>query len=199
MLCLVCCVYLPHLYLDTNAQQYRITILLCLIDYPFFSRLLESLYWLGVKDWLRTTNTTPSTPEKGHSNHDHDSSILSMPLSLSQWEAYQLGATSTPLPCTPIVALKQLLHRMNSTTGTHGDKLFGLTSLCIVPGYNFAIIHHGLITNFHQPDSTLLLLVAAFMNDKNGKQLLNVYQHAINQSYKFLSYGDACLFLKNLE
>ena len=188
---------LTHNNITTISQQYHNTIV---FDYPFFSRLLESLYWLGVKDWLKTTNTkSSSTPEKGHSNHDHDSSILSMPLSLSQWEAYQLGATSTPLPCTPIVALKQLLHRMNSTTGTHGDKLFGLTSLCIVPGYNFAIIHHGLITNFHQPDSTLLLLVAAFMNDKNGKQLLNVYQHAINQSYKFLSYGDACLFLKIFE
>ena len=155
------------------------------------SRLLESLYWLGVKDWRRTQSTTTTTT-------DTDTSLLlSMPVSLSQWEAYQLGATSACLPCTPIVALKQLLQRMNSTTNP--DKLFGLTSLCIVPGYNFAIIRQGLITNFHQPDSTLLLLVAAFMNDKNGKQLLNVYQHAIKHSYKFLSYGDACLFLKNLE
>jgi len=170
------------------------------IDYRSSSRLLESLYWLGVKDWLRNKKSTPSILENDHSNHDDDSSTTSMPLSLSQWEAYQLGATSAPLPCTPIVALKQLLRRMNeSSNGTQGDKLFGLTSLCIVPGYHFAIIHHGLITNFHQPDSTLLLLVAAFMNDKNGKQLLNVYQHAINQSYKFLSYGDACLFLKNLD
>ena len=155
--------------------------------------MLESLYWLGVKDWLQTQSTESATTLKTHVN---DESLLSIPLSLSQWEAYQLGEKSTPLPCTPIVALKQLLHRMNITTQ---DKLFGLTSLCIVPGYHFAIIHHGLITNFHQPDSTLLLLVAAFMNDKKGKELLKVYQHAINHSYQFLSYGDACLFLKHLD
>lgn len=149
-------------------------------------RLLESLYWLGVKEWKAAQGdheatgpaTVKGTPE---------GPLLS--LSLAQWEAYHLGASST-LPCSPIDSYTQLLHRIDRS-GT--DKLFGYTSLCIVPGYNFSVAS-ALVTNFHQPDSTLLLLVAAFLHDHSGRRLLDVYNHAIKQDYKFLSYGDACLF-----
>jgi S-adenosylmethionine:tRNA ribosyltransferase-isomerase len=60
----------------------------------------------------------------------------------------------------------------------------------IVPGYTFKMVK-GLVTNFHQPKSTLLLLISALIGD-NWRQ---VYQHAIEHNYRFLSYGDASLLL----
>ena len=60
--------------------------------------------------------------------------------------------------------------------------------MCIVPGYRFQLCD-ALITNFHQPDSTLLLLVAALVG---RERLMDIYSHAIRNEYKFLSYGDAC-------
>jgi S-adenosylmethionine:tRNA ribosyltransferase-isomerase len=62
------------------------------------------------------------------------------------------------------------------------------TSLIIVPGYDFKI-PVGLITNFHQPQSTLLLLVSAFI----GEDWRKVYHHALDNEYRFLSYGDSSL------
>ena len=72
----------------------------------------------------------------------------------------------------------------------------GATGLCIVPGYKFAIARTAMITNFHQPDSTLLLLVAAFLDDHSGEKLSHLYSHALERGYRFLSYGDACLLSK---
>jgi len=68
--------------------------------------------------------------------------------------------------------------------------LKGQTQLIIAPGYQFKVIS-GLITNFHQPKSTLLLLVAAIIGD-NWK---TVYDFALQNNFRFLSYGDSCLFL----
>lgn len=68
--------------------------------------------------------------------------------------------------------------------------LTGTTSIFIYPGYQFRVCH-GLITNFHQPGSTLMLLVAAFI----GKNWKEVYQQALNEGYRFLSYGDSSLLL----
>jgi S-adenosylmethionine:tRNA ribosyltransferase-isomerase len=69
------------------------------------------------------------------------------------------------------------------------EKYTARTQLFIVPGYNFRIID-TLITNFHLPQSTLILLVAAFA----GKELWKtVYHEAISRNYRFLSYGDASL------
>jgi S-adenosylmethionine:tRNA ribosyltransferase-isomerase len=62
------------------------------------------------------------------------------------------------------------------------------TSIIIVPGYRFRIINQ-LITNFHQPHSTLILLVAAFVGDQWRK----IYNHALENKYRFLSYGDSSL------
>ncbi|MDO9512452.1 MAG: S-adenosylmethionine:tRNA ribosyltransferase-isomerase [Bacteroidales bacterium] len=70
------------------------------------------------------------------------------------------------------------------------DELKGNTSLLIAPGYTYRMVD-ALLTNFHQPKSTLLLLVSALIGD-HWKRL---YQHAIIQNYRFLSYGDACFFL----
>jgi S-adenosylmethionine:tRNA ribosyltransferase-isomerase len=69
-------------------------------------------------------------------------------------------------------------------------KLTTKTQLFIVPGYSFKIVR-GLITNFHQPNSTLLLLVAALI----GPDWKSVYSWALDHEYRFLSYGDGCLFL----
>jgi len=69
------------------------------------------------------------------------------------------------------------------------DFVDATTSLMIVPGYKFRIVKE-LITNFHQPGSTLLLLVSAFI----GEEWKVVYQHALDGGYRFLSYGDACYF-----
>jgi S-adenosylmethionine:tRNA ribosyltransferase-isomerase len=61
----------------------------------------------------------------------------------------------------------------------------------IAPGYNYHVIN-GLITNFHQPKSTLLLLVSALIGD----DWRDCYQYALDHGFRFLSYGDSCLFLK---
>jgi S-adenosylmethionine:tRNA ribosyltransferase-isomerase len=71
------------------------------------------------------------------------------------------------------------------------DRLSTRTQILIAPGYNFKIVN-GLITNFHQPASTLLLLIAAFIGN-NWKKL---YEYALSHEFRFLSYGDGCLLWK---
>jgi S-adenosylmethionine:tRNA ribosyltransferase-isomerase len=68
----------------------------------------------------------------------------------------------------------------------HGD-----TQIIIAPSYTFKIVD-VLITNFHQPKSTLLLLVSAFY----GEQWRKSYNYALENNFRFLSYGDSCLFFK---
>jgi len=69
--------------------------------------------------------------------------------------------------------------------------LSGFTQILIAPGYEFKIAN-VLITNFHQPESTLLLLVSAFI----GEDWKKVYQHALQNNYRFLSYGDSSLLFR---
>ena len=69
----------------------------------------------------------------------------------------------------------------------------GYTKLFIYPGYKFKVVDR-LITNFHLPRSSLLMLVSAFIGYDNMKQL---YKIAIDEKYRFLSYGDAMLLKKN--
>ena len=71
-------------------------------------------------------------------------------------------------------------------------KLVTRTQILIAPGYTFKVVD-GLVTNFHQPQSTLLLLVSAFIGD-NWRR---VYDHAMAHEYRFLSYGDGSLLWKN--
>jgi S-adenosylmethionine:tRNA ribosyltransferase-isomerase len=61
----------------------------------------------------------------------------------------------------------------------------------IVPGYNFRMLN-GLITNFHQPKSTLLLLISAW----TGKKWNDIYKFALDNNFRFLSYGDSSILLK---
>ncbi len=82
-------------------------------------------------------------------------------------------------------ALQFLLDYMNKN---QLEEITGNTSIMIMPGYQFQFLN-GLITNFHQPKSTLLLLISAFI----GERWREVYQHAIEQQYRFYSYGDSSL------
>jgi S-adenosylmethionine:tRNA ribosyltransferase-isomerase len=122
-------------------------------------RTIESLYWLGVKSM----------------------SQIESPLTLNQWEAYELEQKNI----SPEKALQALLHWMQKN---NIERLITKTQILIAPGYRFKIIN-GLITNFHQPQSTLLLLVAALMEDSWRK----VYDYALQNDFRFLSYGDGCL------
>lgn len=81
---------------------------------------------------------------------------------------------------------------LESAAQAHGGKLAawsGDTQIFIYPGYDFKVVDR-LITNFHLPESTLLMLVSALSNRDN---ILNAYQHAVAQQYRFFSYGDAML------
>jgi S-adenosylmethionine:tRNA ribosyltransferase-isomerase len=127
-------------------------------------RTLESLYWLGVVV-------------------ERNAGILPDNLEVLQWLPYE-----TQNPPEPKVALTNLLAYLNQHGLTH---LRASTQILISPGYEFKLIE-GLITNFHQPESTLLLLVSALI----GSNWRRVYEHALANNYRFLSYGDSSLLLK---
>jgi S-adenosylmethionine:tRNA ribosyltransferase-isomerase len=103
---------------------------------------------------------------------------------LNQWEVYELD-DSIPYE----ESLSAIIQWMKEQKV---NELHCRTSLLIVPGYKFKI-PAGLITNFHQPQSTLLLLVAAFV----GEDWKKIYQHAMKNDYRFLSYGDSSLLWRN--
>lgn len=72
------------------------------------------------------------------------------------------------------------------------DALIASTRIIIAPGYDYKVVK-GMVTNFHQPRSTLLLLVSAFIGDDEWRPM---YDFALDNDFRFLSYGDACLLLK---
>jgi S-adenosylmethionine:tRNA ribosyltransferase-isomerase len=128
-------------------------------------RTLESLYWIGCK----IIDHPAIEPEK---------------LAVSQWEAYHHKDQSY----TREESFKALLGFMKQ----HNlRELNTSTQIIIIPGYDFKVIS-GMITNFHQPQSTLLLLIAAFLGD----EWIKVYVHALANNYRFLSYGDSNLYIK---
>lgn len=105
-------------------------------------------------------------------------------LKVSQWQPYQTKAGLTKQQSLQKIA--DYLNNNNLTT------LIAETQIMIAPGYIYRIAD-GIVTNFHQPQSTLLLLVSAFVGDGNWKR---IYRHALDNSYRFLSYGDSSLLLK---
>ena len=129
-------------------------------------RALESVYWQGVK-WLRQPAETAA-------------------LLIEQWDPY-LHLTENPV--STVKALQCVIDTLEKYNAT---ELRGDTSLLIAPGYNYHI-PDAIITNFHQPRSTLLLLVAAFV----GNSWKTAYYHALANGFRFLSYGDSCLFFKH--
>ena len=128
-------------------------------------RTMESLYWHGVK---LITEDHPETE-----------------INIKQWDPYK-PEYKKEIPVS--AALEKILDMMENK---HLDVLTGQTQLMIVPGYRFRIADI-IITNFHMPKSTLLLLVSAFI----GEAWKEVYAHALENDFRFLSYGDSCLFFK---
>jgi S-adenosylmethionine:tRNA ribosyltransferase-isomerase len=157
------------------------------------ARTIESLYWLGRKAM-------------------QDPALAAGDLVLGQWDAYELdtsgaedatgrglaagtgsatggaGQAGTEIASGAAAALHALLTWME---GRRLQQLVTSTQLLIAPGYDWKIAS-GLVTNFHQPESTLLLLVASLI----GKDWKKVYEYALKERFRFLSYGDGCLLLK---
>lgn len=129
-------------------------------------RILESLYWLS--ESITERNLNGEEPFVAQ---------------VEQWAPYAAGSGKM----SPQHALKRLLDYLDAHSIRN---LEGSTTLLIAPGYSFRLAS-GLITNFHQPGSTLLLLIAALI----GPSWRSVYQYALEREFRFLSYGDSSLIL----
>lgn len=129
-------------------------------------RTLESLYYIGVMISL-------------------NQGIAIQDIQVTQWMPYDEENNRIPV----MESLTQILQYMER------NKINNLTThtqIMIVPGYRFKIVE-GIITNFHQPKSTLLLLISAFV----GKQWNTIYNYALRNEFRFLSYGDSSLLYKS--
>jgi S-adenosylmethionine:tRNA ribosyltransferase-isomerase len=126
------------------------------------ARTLESLYWIAWR--LMSTNKDL---------HFYD---------LEQWEYLDLIRDEMP---NHVIVFRYLADWMREK---NMNSIKGFTGICITPSYDFRVCR-GLITNFHQPQSTLLLLIAAIMKDDWKR----TYDIAIQEKYRFLSYGDGSL------
>lgn len=124
-------------------------------------RTLESLYYIGVS---LEQNSNPET------------------LKVEQWQPYN--------SCNTISKEKALKNILDYLDSHSINTLLADTQIMIVPGYVFKIVN-GIVTNFHQPQSTLLLLVSAFIKG----DWKSIYNHALAHDYRFLSYGDSSLLL----
>ena len=128
-------------------------------------RTLESLYYIGVK----LEKTLDLSEEELH---------------VCQWEPYENAVAK---PITPIKAIENILAYLDK----HGlSALHASTQIIIAPGYEYNIVQM-LVTNFHQPQSTLLLLVSAFVHGDWRK----IYDYALAHDFRFLSYGDSSLLI----
>lgn len=114
---------------------------------------------------------------------------------VNQWDAYNEDYLGTDT-----LTLLENLEKGLETAGM--DYLVGSTAIMIAPGYRWRIVGR-MVTNFHQPQSTLLLLVSSFLGltpdeiHPGGKTLWrDIYDEALARDYRFLSYGDACLFTR---
>jgi S-adenosylmethionine:tRNA ribosyltransferase-isomerase len=129
-------------------------------------RTLETLYWMGLKTFYNPHITLEE-------------------IEIRQWDVYELADKTIITE----QALQSLLTWMNEK---EMDELIVPTQLLVAPGY-IPKITDAIITNFHQPDSTLLLLVAALI----GEDWRKVYDHALQNNFRFLSYGDGSLLWVN--
>lgn len=129
------------------------------------ARTIESLYWLGIR-------------------LIENRSVKIENLKISQWEAYENKDAAKFTLRDSMHALLDFM-KFNDISTIECE-----TEIIITPGYNFKVID-GLITNFHQPKSTLLLLIAAFTNGK----WKDIYEYALENNFRFLSYGDSSLLL----
>ena len=125
-------------------------------------RTLESLYWFGVQ-----LHSRPDLPA----------------MHVGQWDPYTLATEGLSFG-------EAYSHILDWLERQGTDRLDGATQLMIAPGYRYRVVD-GLVTNFHQPKSTLLLLVSALIGDRWHE----CYRYALDHGFRFLSYGDSCLFL----
>nr|WP_320021115.1 S-adenosylmethionine:tRNA ribosyltransferase-isomerase [uncultured Draconibacterium sp.] len=126
-------------------------------------RSLESLYWIGLQ--LEEQRFDPFHPE------------------VKQWEPYENEAK---------ISIEKALQNIIYFLAENSEKAIRFsTQIIILPGYDFKLIS-GMFTNFHQPQSTLLLLISAFLDNKWKE----VYDYALANDFRFLSYGDSNLYLK---
>lgn len=133
-------------------------------------RTLESLYWIGRKAERCSASGMPEQ---------------SSGIQLSQWEPYEPYEEDVPAK-DALVSLLRWMEQNNM------ERLVTKTQILIAPGYDFKIVN-GLITNFHQPLSTLLLLVAAFTGEGSSAGWRSIYDYALQHNFRFLSYGDGSL------
>ncbi|MFZ4784324.1 MAG: S-adenosylmethionine:tRNA ribosyltransferase-isomerase [Flavobacteriales bacterium] len=126
-------------------------------------RTLESLYWIGLK--LK-----------------NGAFVTGQPISLKQWEPYGLSATISPQEAIQTI--------LDFLTEENKNELTGSTSVMIAPGYEFKFAS-GLVTNFHLPKSTLILLIAGLI----GENWKEVYDYALQNEFNFLSYGDSSILI----
>lgn len=131
-------------------------------------RTLESLYYIGV-----TLSEHPDATEED--------------LHVKQWMPYEYAERTQQNSLSTIQALQQVLDYMdrNDLSALHTS-----TQIIIAPGYKYHIVKM-IVTNFHQPQSTLLLLVSAFVNG----DWRTIYDYALSHDFRFLSYGDSSLLI----
>jgi len=127
-------------------------------------RTLESLYYMGI---ILNSNPDASSEE----------------LVVKQWMPYDEENNKL----TSAEALQNILNYLDKH---HADKLVTATQIIIAPGYDFKLVR-GMVTNFHQPKSTLILLISAFVKGDWRK----IYDYALSHDFRFLSYGDSSLLL----
>ncbi len=132
-------------------------------------RTIETIYWLGARILF-------GEPVKFHNGE----------FILEQWEPYEIMQKyGFPNPKNSLSTLLDYIKK------NHVTNIIGRTKLFIVPSYHFGIVN-GIITNYHLPKSTLILLVAAFLGDNLWKQ---AYDEALRNDYRFLSYGDSSFLM----
>lgn len=131
-------------------------------------RTLESLYYMGCK--------LSRNPE-----------LTEQQLHVNQWEPYDEAGGVGQGAITPVEALQHLLDYLDRN---HLPALHTSTQIIIAPGYDYKIVKM-LVTNFHQPQSTLLLLVSAFVRGDWRR----IYDYALAHGFRFLSYGDSSLLI----
>ncbi len=129
-------------------------------------RTLESLYHIGI-----TLLANPDATEEE--------------LHVKQWQPYEMSAEASATPA--VDALQAIVRYLDR----HGmETLHTSTQIIIAPGYEYRIVK-AMVTNFHQPQSTLLLLVSAFVHGDWRK----IYDYALSHDFRFLSYGDSSLLI----
>lgn len=128
------------------------------------TRTLESLYWHGVKLICKQAGTT---------------------IHIRQWDAYETDCSNI----SPAEAIEAIISNLKENKL---ELLQGSTQIIIAPGYQFKLVDI-LITNFHQPENTLILLIAAFV----GESWRTIYNYALDHHFRFLSYGDSSVLFRH--